>query len=277
MRGTECYRNGCVAMGCAQAAPADPSGDPKPEAPPQLSPGFSMIPGMVDENRQDVLADRVYEAVKAMVMDHEIEPGTRMSIDGLARRLDVSATPVREALVRLESDGLVVKRPNAGYRATDLLDPEALTDLFEMRLLLEPRAASLAAENADDEDLRQLRSIVEEMRRHPETGAKYSVYRQFALLDQDFHDALAYAAGRPLLAEAVTRLHAHLHMFRLNSAPGAAEPTIDEHERIVDAVADRNPEKAAEAMAAHLRSSRVRHRPHAPSPRPARRHGSARA
>ncbi|MCW1100271.1 GntR family transcriptional regulator [Streptomyces sp. RS2] len=230
---------------------------------------------MVEENRHDVLTDRVYEAVKAMVMDHEIAPGTRVSIDGLARRLDVSATPVREALARLESDRLVVKRPNAGYRATELLDPEALTDLFEMRLLLEPRAASLAAENAGEEDLRQLRTIVDEMRHHPESGAKYSQYRQFTLLDQDFHDALAYATGRPLLAEAVTRLHSHLHMFRLNSAPGAAGTTINEHERIVDAIAQRNPEKAAEAMAAHLRSSRVRHRPHDPRPRPSRRRGTS--
>ncbi|WP_206301953.1 GntR family transcriptional regulator [Streptomyces sp. AcE210] len=231
---------------------------------------------MVDGNRQDVLTDRVYETVKAMVMDHEIAPGARVSIEGLARQLDVSATPVREALARLEADGLVVKRPNAGYRATDLLDPEALTDLFEMRLLLEPRAAALAAENAGDDDLSHLRAVVDEMRRHPDTGENYSVYRRFALLDQDFHDALAAAAGRPLLAEAVGRLHAHLHMFRLNSAPGAAGPTIEEHERILDAVVRRNPEQAAEAMATHLRSSRVRHRPHVPATKSTRRRDTIR-
>ncbi|GLY78711.1 GntR family transcriptional regulator [Actinoallomurus iriomotensis] len=216
---------------------------------------------VVDGQRHEVLADRVYEAVKAMVMDHEIAPGARVSIDGLARDLEVSPTPVREALARLESDGLVVKRPNAGYRATDLLDSDAFTDLFEMRLLLEPRAAALAAEHARDEDLRRLQAIVDEMREHPDTGQQYTVYQRFAVLDQEFHDALAEAAGRPLMAEAVSRLHAHLHMFRLNSAPGAADTTIAEHERILHAVTRRNPEKAAEAMAEHLRSSRVRHRP----------------
>ncbi|MFF3490483.1 GntR family transcriptional regulator [Streptomyces sp. NPDC002795] len=217
---------------------------------------------MGNEIRQDVLTDRVYEGVKAMVMDHEIAPGARVSIEGLARRLDVSATPVREALARLESERLVVKRPNAGYRATDLLDPDALLDLFEMRLLLEPRAASLAAENASDDELQQLRSIVEEMRRQPDLGEKYSDYRRFAGLDQEFHDVLARAADRPLLADAVNRLHAHLHMLRLNSAPGsAAATTVTEHEHILEALVQRNPEKAAEAMATHLRSSRVRHRP----------------
>ncbi|MEU9795156.1 FCD domain-containing protein [Streptomyces sparsogenes] len=91
-------------------------------------------------------------------------------------------------------------------------------------------------------------------------GASLGVYQRFALLDQEFHDPLARAAGRPLLADAVNRLHAHLHLFRLTSAPGAAGTTIDEHERILDAVVRRNPERAAEAMAGHLRSSRVRHR-----------------
>jgi DNA-binding GntR family transcriptional regulator len=230
-----------------------------------------MIQTMKDQNRHDVLTDRVYESVKAMVMDHEIAPGARLSIEGLARQLEVSPTPVREALARLESDGLVVKRPNAGYRATDLLDSEALVDLFEMRLLLEPRAAALAAENAGEDDLERLRAIVGEMRRHPDSGQNYPVYRLFALLDQDFHDALAQAACRPLLADAVSRLHAHLHVFRLNSAPGAAQTTIDEHQRILDAVVQRSPEKAAEAMTAHLRSSRVRHRPSLRSPERGRR------
>ncbi|CAM5630486.1 GntR family transcriptional regulator [Streptomyces canarius] len=229
-----------------------------------------MIHAMTDGTRQDALTDRAYESVKAMIMDHEIAPGARLSIEGLARQLDVSATPVREALARLESERLVVKRANAGYRATDLLDPEALLDLFEMRLLLEPRAASLAAENASDEELRRLRSIVEEMRRQPDLGERYSDYRRFASLDQEFHDLLARAAGRPLLADAVNRLHAHLHMLRLNSAPGSVDATVAEHEHILDALVQRNPEKAAEAMATHLRSSRVRHRPQPPAPRPAR-------
>ncbi|MFB7708444.1 GntR family transcriptional regulator [Streptomyces sp. NPDC056105] len=218
--------------------------------------------------QQDVPTSRVYEAIKAMVMDHGIAPGARVGIEALARQLDVSATPVREALARLESEGLVVKRPNAGYRATDLLDPDALRDLFEMRLLLEPRAASLAAENATNADLQLLRDIVEKMRHHPDTGESYAVYHRFALLDQEFHDALARAAGRPLLADAVTRLHAHLHLFRLTSAPGAAGTTIDEHEQILEALVRRNPERAAEAMAAHLRSSRVRHRPDTPPQHP---------
>src|SRR4029450_9369594 len=96
--------------------------------------------------QRQVLADDVYEAVKALVMDHVIAPGARVSIDGLARQLGVSQTPIREALARLESDGLVTKEPLRGYRAPQSLTRSEGDDLFQFRLLIEPWAASRAAE-----------------------------------------------------------------------------------------------------------------------------------
>lgn len=149
------------------------------------------------EPPRQVLADTVYEAVKAMVMDHEIVPGARVGIEALARTLEVSPTPVREALARLESDGLVVKRSLAGYRATELLTPQGLEELFEMRQLLEPRAAALAAEHADEARLDRLEHLQDAMRSLPGSGDRYAVYREFAALDQRFHETVAEAAGRP--------------------------------------------------------------------------------
>jgi DNA-binding GntR family transcriptional regulator len=209
---------------------------------------------------RQVLADSVYEAVKAMVMDHEIQPGARVGIEALARTLEVSPTPVREALARLESDGLVTKRSLAGYRATELLTPQGLEELFEMRLLLEPTAAGLAAVNANDDQLDTIESLVEEMRDRPGSGGKYAVYREFAAGDQRFHDTIARAAGRPLLADAVSRLHSHLHIFRLSSIPGATAVTLAEHDRVLRAVLRRSPERAAEAMTEHLQRSLQRQR-----------------
>ncbi|MFD4941368.1 GntR family transcriptional regulator [Streptomyces sp. NPDC058239] len=204
---------------------------------------------------RQALADTVYEAIKAMVMDHEITPGARVGIEALARTLEVSPTPVREALARLESDGLVVKRSLAGYRATELLTPQGLEELFEMRLLLEPKAAALAAQHADEAGLDRLEQLQDKMRGLPESGDKYAAYREFVALDQCFHDTLAEAAGRPLLSEAVERLHSHLHIFRLSSIPGAGEPTHAEHDRIVRAILRRSPERAAQAMVSHLERS----------------------
>ncbi|MFD6993404.1 GntR family transcriptional regulator [Streptomyces sp. NPDC059943] len=195
-----------------------------------------------------------------MVMDHEIEPGARVGIESLARTLDVSPTPVREALARLESDGLVTKRSLAGYRATELLTPQGLEELFEMRLLLEPRATALAAVNADDEQLDRIEDLVEEMRGRSGPGERSVVHREFAAADQRFHDTIARAAGRPLLADAVERLHSHLHIFRLGAVPGAGPLTLAEHDRILRAILRRDPDRAAEAMSEHLRRSLERRR-----------------
>ncbi|MFI0975606.1 GntR family transcriptional regulator [Streptomyces sp. NPDC021093] len=211
-------------------------------------------------SERQVLADSVYEAAKAMVMDHEIEPGARVGIETLARTLRVSPTPVREALARLESDGLVTKRSLAGYRATELLTPQGLEELFEMRLLLEPRAAALAAEHATDAQLDTIESLAEEMRGAPESGERFADFREFVALDQRFHDTVAAAAARPLLADAVERLHSHLHLFRLSSIPGAGPQTLAEHDRILRAVLRRSPERAAEAMTDHLTRSLERQR-----------------
>lgn len=230
-----------------------------------MSDTLSEQPGGTDDTGapkppRQALADSVYEAIKAMVMDHEIEPGARVGIEALARTLEVSPTPVREALARLESDGLVTKRSLAGYRATELLTPQGLEELFEMRLLLEPQAAALAAANADEEQLDSLEDLIEEMRGRPGSGERYVVYREFAAADQRFHDTIARAAGRPLLADAVGRLHSHLHVFRLSSIPGAGPLTLAEHDRIVRAVLRRTPERAAEAMTEHLQHSLERQR-----------------
>ncbi|MFJ2738723.1 GntR family transcriptional regulator [Streptomyces sp. NPDC087440] len=211
-------------------------------------------------SERQVLADSVYEAAKAMVMDHRIRPGARVGIESLARTLRVSPTPVREALARLESDGLVTKRSLAGYRATELLTAQGLEELFEMRMLLEPRAAALAAEHATDAQLDAIEGLAEEMRGEPESGEHFAVFREFVALDQRFHDTLAQAAARPLLADAVERLHAHLHLFRVGSIPGAGPQTLAEHDRILRAVLRRSPERAAEAMTEHLTRSLERQR-----------------
>ena len=207
---------------------------------------------------RQVLSDSVYEDIKAKVMDHEIAPGARVGIEALARELDVSPTPVREALARLESDGLVVKRSLSGYRATELLTRQGVAELFEMRLLLEPRAAALAAHNAEESQLDALEATLEGMQAHPGPTGPYASYRDFAALDQRFHDTVAEAAHRPLLADAVERLHTHLHIFRLSNVRNikeADDPTLGEHERVVRAILRRRAEHAAEAMAEHLNRS----------------------
>ena len=110
-----------------------------------------------------MLRESVYESLKRLLMDNALEPGTRLSIDGLARELQVSQTPVREALFRCEAEGLVVRRPNAGYVVAPLLGRDALLDLYDLRLLLEPTAAARAAANATERDRQDIDDAVRAM------------------------------------------------------------------------------------------------------------------
>ena len=109
------------------------------------------------------LGDAVYAAIFERIMALEVVPGERISVDAVARQLGVSQTPIREAMARLESEGLVRKTPLVGYSATPRLSPPELADLFEMRLQLEPFAARKCAALMPDAVIEQLETLCREM------------------------------------------------------------------------------------------------------------------
>lgn len=214
--------------------------------------------------QRSVLADSTYEAIKQLIMDNRLAAGSRISMDGLARDLGVSPTPVREALARLDADGLVSKRPLVGYTVAELLDTAAFEDLFAMRLLLEPQAARLAAPHvAADPRLRgEIEDVARAMAQVPE-GSGYVVYREQAAHDARFHDAIALASGSPLLRESIDRLRAHMHLYRLYWRSGIASETTHEHDRILAALIAGDADAAADAMRAHVQASHDRLAPFA--------------
>jgi DNA-binding GntR family transcriptional regulator len=204
--------------------------------------------------RRDVLADSVYEAIKQLIMDNRLVAGSRVSMDGVARDLGVSPTPVREAFARLTADGLVTKRPLVGYTVAELLDAAAFEDLFAMRALLEPRAARLAAGRGGVEKIAE---VARAMAAVPQ-GSGYAVYREQAAHDARFHDAIAEASGSPLLREGIDRLRAHMHLYRLYWRSGIAAETALEHAKIVAALDKGNAEAAETAMREHIQASHDR-------------------
>jgi DNA-binding GntR family transcriptional regulator len=221
--------------------------------------------------RRLTLSDDVYEAVKSLIMDHRIAPGERVTIDALARQLAVSPTPIREALARLESDGLVRKRAMAGYSTTPLLTRVEFEELFEMRLLLECPAAALAAGREARgelaaEDLDTLAAGAD----LPDsvTGDGYAGHAAFTTRDALFHERVAAAGANTMLHAAITRLHAHLHLHRLHFPATHLGTSGAEHRRIVAAVAAGDPAAASSAMRQHLDAARDRHRDAFPVPAP---------
>lgn len=203
------------------------------------------------------LGDEIYAAIFERIMALEVAPGERISVDAVARQLGVSQTPIREALARLESEGLVRKTPLVGYSAAPRLSAHELADLYEMRLQLEPLAARKCAELMPDAVIQQLVVLgadMAELAQREGLGA----YAQFAQLDMAFHDQIAVSAGNGLIAEALGRLHSHVHLFRRLVEPQAPSAANDEHHRLIAAIAARDGDAAEAAMRAHIEASRQR-------------------
>jgi DNA-binding GntR family transcriptional regulator len=207
--------------------------------------------------RRTTLGEDVYETLKASVLEHTLAPGERLNIDALARDLEVSPTPVREALARLESDGLVRKRPLVGYTVSPLLTRAEFADMFDMRLLLECAAARWAADRATDEQRAEL--CAEASRTVTPADDDRQWHAAFTTLDAHLHDLVAQASGNPLLRDGIARLHAHLHLHRRYFPYEQTGPTNTEHRRIAAAIRDGLPEVAEEAMREHLTRARERH------------------
>jgi DNA-binding GntR family transcriptional regulator len=203
------------------------------------------------------LTDDIYETVKASLMDGVLAPGARISIDGLARELSVSQTPIREALARLEADGLTRSEPNRGYFATELPSREDFVATYELRLQLEPWAAARAAAHATDGSIRAISACLDDLGTLPFEGG-WSDYRSLTQHDQRFHQLIHDASGNLLLSPLFRRLHPHLQNFRLYYGSGMGTAAVNEHRAVGVAIARRDPAAAAAAMTAHLVASRDR-------------------
>ncbi|MQM26788.1 GntR family transcriptional regulator [Glycomyces albidus] len=212
------------------------------------------------------LADDAYAELKARIMRSELAPGAKLSIDGMAKELAFSQTPIREALARLESEGLLARRPLSGYTVEPLLSAAEFADLFDLRMMLEPLAARRAAERLAAEAELGGAAAAEPVQGpaaglfdaartpHPSAGKL-----EFTEADRRFHDAVAECSGSVQIAKAIRRLDAHLHLHRAYIAPESIGETEAEHLAIADAIIAMKPLAAEEAMRRHLERSKVRH------------------
>lgn len=202
------------------------------------------------------LGDEVYNAVYAQLMSQKILPGSRISIDNLARELGVSQTPIREALSRLEAQGLIVKTHLIGFSAAPQVDRARFDQIYEMRLLLEPFVARKAATAIEASQLALLQRLATEMR--GEGGREVASYSEFAQLDGEFHDTIARACGNELMRETLANLHTHIHLFRLFPHSGATTKANSEHADLLKALEAHDPAAAERAMRNHVKRSYAR-------------------
>lgn len=203
--------------------------------------------------RRQSLADAVYEELLARLFDDSLDADAPMNIDALSRELDVSQTPIREALARLESTGLVVRTALRGYRVAPTLTPKELGDMMDARHVLEPQLARRAATNADPGFLAALEQTIDELAVAP-TGPSFAEYQTYWKADERFHDLIAQRGDNVFLYRAFQSLGGQAQRFRLFGGHGVsdAESAISEHRAVLAAISDRDAARAEAAMARHV-------------------------
>lgn len=183
------------------------------------------------------LVDQVYERLMELLLDGTLDSGDPISIDGTARHLGVSPTPVREALARLESTGNVVRVAMRGYRVPDMPDAKEIGDIMDARLLIEPRLAELACARANPQLMAALSGAIEEQERAPHT-ADAAAIGKYHRADERFHRLIAEYADNSALVRAYDALGGHGQRFRLFKGVGVRDSAcaIAEHREILAAL-----------------------------------------
>ena len=217
--------------------------------------------------QRTALRDQVHDRILADLLAGAVQPGERLSIDTLARELAVSPTPIREALVQLERTGLVTREALKGYRVAPPLDREQLAELFDARLMLEERAALLAAPHAAEllPELRAAHEVHEAachdvVHAHAHGDVPLEVTQRYFEADGAFHAVILHHAGNRYVREMYASLGALTHRLRQAALRGPSDVTeaLAEHRAILDAFSGADPSSAVQAMARHIEGVRAR-------------------
>ncbi len=214
--------------------------------------------GRSESVRPSSIANSVYDRIYDRLMSLEIAPGARIPIDAIARQLDVSQTPVREALARLEREGLVRKEHLIGFSAAPQLTFKQFDDLYAFRLLLEPEGARLAAQRMTEDEFRRLEDAAADMGHGEPPVDRNSRYSRFARADAHFHDEILRIAGNEVIRSTLFNQHVHLQIFRFMFHTRVTQEALEEHEKLLVAFRAGDPQGASIAMVEHIERSRDR-------------------
>jgi DNA-binding GntR family transcriptional regulator len=203
------------------------------------------------------LAEQAYHHIRDLVLDGAVEPGQTIGIDTIAGTLGVSQTPIREALARLEGDRLVVRLRNGRYAAASAMSPGDYAHLFQTRLLLEPAAAALAAQNRNEQTAAALEQSIKRMN-SADRGARSQLFVNFVDADALFHRTIASDCGNIFITAALAQLQANQRIGPFYRSRGVvdADTVIREHTAIFEAISVGNAAAAEAAMRRHIERAR---------------------
>jgi DNA-binding GntR family transcriptional regulator len=190
-----------------------------------------------------------YEKIKRSILDLRYRPGEKLSETRLAEELNLGRSPIRTALARLGGEGWIKVLPQSGTFVRELT-PQEVTDIAELRLLLEAHAAQRAAERIGANDLKVLRTEFEALKAKGVDGH----FEDFLRLDDRFHTTLQRVAGNQRIGEILQNLRDQIHWIRVANAivPGRVAESLKEMDHVLIALEQRDGEEAAKAMRQHI-------------------------
>jgi DNA-binding GntR family transcriptional regulator len=211
---------------------------------------------------RSTLAEQTYEILKERILDQKLPPGARLNIDAISKELSVSSSPIREALVRLEAERLVVLELYSGYSVAPQPTPQYLHKLLDFRILVEGACADTGARERDPATLATLTNLFATMAKTNRLGTKYVEYRKFVEADAQFHMAIVDSAHNEVISGIYAGMHVILLQSRLylnrRGGPTSSQTVLDEHRAILKAYEDGDGERAAQVIRDHLEHGRQR-------------------
>lgn len=195
------------------------------------------------------LRDVVFKTLRQGILTGELKPGERLMEIHLANRLGVSRTPIREAIHKLELEGLVTMVPRKGAEVAQISEKN-LKDVLEVRRALDILTVELACERMPQEQLAMLKEANEEFARLTKTRDAV----QISKADVAFHDIITRSTGNDRLIQLINNLSEQMYRYRFEYIKDTSyhELLISEHEKIYEAIAARNKEMAAKMAGSHI-------------------------
>jgi len=189
---------------------------------------------------------KVYERLKQRIILLDIQPGSPLNTSTLAEEMGVSVTPVREALIRLEGDGLVLRTPNSIPQVTEI-HLHDLKDVMEARVLLIEQIARLAAQRIREDDLKQMHELLEAMKQATDR-------QELIRLDSEFHQAVNSAARNRTLGQVADLMRNHVMRlwYYVTNEDAYWDELIEERGQLIQALKNGDVEETSRILTSHV-------------------------
>ena len=195
------------------------------------------------------LRDVVFNTLRQAIITGEFAPGERLMEISLANSLGVSRTPVREAIRKLELEGLVIMIPRKGAQVAKITEKN-LRDVIEIRTVLEEFATVLACERITQDGVIKLRQAHEDFIHAVEKGDILDIANK----DEAFHDTIFQATNNDRLISIINNLREQFYRYRMEYVKDIRQRSnlVEEHRELLDAISTRDTVKAKQLMRAHI-------------------------